>query len=1209
MCRMYEASLRDAEGKPLDAKTNAVASTRNLELLAKVRAEKLAGVRSAECAKCWAAEAASDRSLRQAETRRSAWSFTQADAVRITDARGHIPADTPVLSWDIRLGNEVSDPELTDEPWAPESAWQEDAAFWEAIERATVPGARFRLSGREPMLIDGHYDFLEKCIATGRSGSIELEYETAGTVLPARVVDLWRRFKRVDLQFRVDGVGKVGEYLRCGSRWDAVEANILEAAKIGDPIRIAMRPNVSLLNILYLPDIAEWAIEHGLADVGPRGRLLTGHEELALQVLPRRAKDGVMERHARFQQRHASSISRSPVLQYVSAGYQRYLAHMNAADQSSRLPALWAMIEKLDARRQTSIHDALPELCELASKPASRTARSRGFDLSVVVSVSATTTHLRECLTSLLLQTDCRLEVLVLDCGAAPATLDVARATFAAHSFDDFTISSADAGARGAARRTAIARAKGDYLAFIDGDDFAGRDAFRTLLEAGQGLDCDMVLGRAVTVEADGNGLAFVDPKPWTDLLGAGGLRITDADDAPLVLRLDPRLDGRIIRRDLALGTIGASADAPDVVAHLLASLRSRRIVLVKHVCIYRRRGPAPRDASASSAIRAGESLLEAVSQLALPERSGRVVAERIEDLLFCGGIDVPRDERAAYFERAFAVYERVPPAWRLAVAEEVKDEWHRRHRIDAWRRRDASALAEFASGAQAWPSTLLRQGLRARTLAPLRTVAAQMTSRSAQGTKTTFPASVPFSAYSTRLRGGVADAVLLIGAPTTKLACAVVDDNRGRTFIHFDAQSTESTVGAQLGLGAKVERCRSAREVARRLATSRAGASVVWVNATEVSPRELDACLALVPSAAVICEVPDTEEVKARCYRLLRRRSAAFELFHTSESYPWLVGARSDAPEISIIVPLRTERQDIGRTVGSLLQQTLESIEILLVHDRDDRVSAQGASAWAARDDRVRVVESGGSHIAALRSTGLRAACGELVGFFEPGDWADPTMMEELFQAAIFHVADVVQCRYDVFNSSSSNRYAEREDWLWLGKGPRSRELLNRDASARRLASIGRRLHRRAFLEEAGISFPTAIDGFDDLLFQIETLSRARRVAVVTDLLFHQAQNAADLSEAHRMFEAFAYATTQAAMRGDEATRVMLQRAEPLCHALHTFRLDEKVRGRYARRALADLCTKQDGYEAARMFKELLSGDRWVLRTLCLHALGRPAR
>ncbi|MGF1550004.1 MAG: glycosyltransferase family 2 protein [Sphingomonadaceae bacterium] len=107
---------------------------------------------------------------------------------------------------------------------------------------------------------------------------------------------------------------------------------------------------------------------------------------------------------------------------------------------------------------------------------------------------------------------------------------------------------------------------------------------------------------------------------------------------------------------------------------------------------------------------------------------------------------------------------------------------------------------------------------------------------------------------------------------------------------------------------------------------------------------------------------------------------------------------SESDHPPISCIIPVRDGARYIGETVASLAGQSLAPAEIIIVDDGSADDSA--AIAAAAGGELVRIIRQPPQGFDAARNTGMAAASGELLHFFDADDLAPPGVYRAMAEA-----------------------------------------------------------------------------------------------------------------------------------------------------------------------------------------------------------------
>ena len=116
--------------------------------------------------------------------------------------------------------------------------------------------------------------------------------------------------------------------------------------------------------------------------------------------------------------------------------------------------------------------------------------------------------------------------------------------------------------------------------------------------------------------------------------------------------------------------------------------------------------------------------------------------------------------------------------------------------------------------------------------------------------------------------------------------------------------------------------------------------------------------------------------------------------------------------PKVSVIVPVYNVEAYLDQCVKSILSQTLEDIEVLLINDASTDGSLEIARSYE-NDARVRVLDKPHGGLGDTRNYGVARATGEYLAFVDSDDWVDPEMLETVYAAAKEHSADLVVFNY----------------------------------------------------------------------------------------------------------------------------------------------------------------------------------------------------
>lgn len=111
----------------------------------------------------------------------------------------------------------------------------------------------------------------------------------------------------------------------------------------------------------------------------------------------------------------------------------------------------------------------------------------------------------------------------------------------------------------------------------------------------------------------------------------------------------------------------------------------------------------------------------------------------------------------------------------------------------------------------------------------------------------------------------------------------------------------------------------------------------------------------------------------------------------------------------LSVIVPIYNTEKYLNQCVQSILQQTYQNLEILLIDDGSTDGSLTLCRAFEKKDDRVHVIHKKNEGLIATKKVGLEKATGDYVGFVDSDDWIERDMYARLMKAAEINGADIV--------------------------------------------------------------------------------------------------------------------------------------------------------------------------------------------------------
>lgn len=204
------------------------------------------------------------------------------------------------------------------------------------------------------------------------------------------------------------------------------------------------------------------------------------------------------------------------------------------------------------------------------------------------------------------------------------------------------------------------------------------------------------------------------------------------------------------------------------------------------------------------------------------------------------------------------------------------------------------------------------------------------------------------------------------------------------------------------------------------------------------------------------------------------------------------------NSARISVIVAVFNVATVMRRGIDSLLAQSFRDIEVLLVDDDSTDGSAAICDEYAEADKRVRVFHKVHSGVAHTRQVGVDNARGEYSIHFDPDDWAEPTMLEEMFANIERTGADMLVCDY--YEDTVNDRTLKKQKLELMD----SDSMVNDMISGKLIGSLWNKLIRTSCYKKWNIRFPRNLNVREDIVVVCNILQHTERVCYLPKAFYH---------------------------------------------------------------------------------------------------------
>ena len=225
--------------------------------------------------------------------------------------------------------------------------------FWSDIDSHLKDIEKLEFFGGEPLMIERHYEILERCVELGIANNISLSYNTNGSIFPEDKISLWEQFKKVEIFVSIDDVSKRFEYIRFPGNFTEVIANLGHFSKLNpDIFSIGIFQTISIFNIMHMTELTEFIKRH-FNNIDIHYNMVFTPDHISPKVLPKRIKEKITLRYQDSKLDHVNNTLKfMNGEQYSKDEYINFLIQTKQIDKFRKeqfdkvFPDLFKFIEK-----------------------------------------------------------------------------------------------------------------------------------------------------------------------------------------------------------------------------------------------------------------------------------------------------------------------------------------------------------------------------------------------------------------------------------------------------------------------------------------------------------------------------------------------------------------------------------------------------------------------------------------------------------------------------------------------------------------------------------------------------------------------------------------------------------------------------------------------------------------------------------------------
>lgn len=102
----------------------------------------------------------------------------------------------------------------------------------------------------------------------------------------------------------------------------------------------------------------------------------------------------------------------------------------------------------------------------------------------------------------------------------------------------------------------------------------------------------------------------------------------------------------------------------------------------------------------------------------------------------------------------------------------------------------------------------------------------------------------------------------------------------------------------------------------------------------------------------------------------------------------------------VSVVIPIYNVEAYLDACVNSVINQSYQNIEIILVDDGSTDSSPQMCDSYAKKDSRIKVIHQPNAGLSMARNAGMACAIGSYIYFLDSDDYIAPNTIQILYEA-----------------------------------------------------------------------------------------------------------------------------------------------------------------------------------------------------------------
>ena len=222
---------------------------------------------------------------------------------------------------------------------------------------------------------------------------------------------------------------------------------------------------------------------------------------------------------------------------------------------------------------------------------------------------------------------------------------------------------------------------------------------------------------------------------------------------------------------------------------------------------------------------------------------------------------------------------------------------------------------------------------------------------------------------------------------------------------------------------------------------------------------------------------------------------------------------------KVSVIVPIYNTEKFLKKCIESILNQTLQEIEIILINDGSTDNSHTICFEYAKKyPEKIKYINNKNIGCSATRNLGIELAQGEYIAFVDSDDYIEKEMYEEMYIKSQKTASDIVVCGINTISLENKK--------IWVRKVKNKNEKYEYFTREQLLNNPVNKLFKTKILKNNQIFFPLNTQFAEDIVFCIKSIIYSKKISAVEkefyNYIIHKNNSVHNLNTRKGVFKSF---------------------------------------------------------------------------------------